>query len=517
MPVKRRPGGHTKPISQTELNAVIDGYSLGDRYAAHHVLFEFPAPVDLNERTKTARKIFVDTPAGPWFIKQIPWYCDEPALNRFRQAWLEDLHRAGVAVPLPLLAKDGYGWVEVDDARYTATRSILGGAWSGGEQQLSAAMRLLASLHAVQPRHPELATQEDYFDLVADHFALAQELLLERGVDPSQHLTAAFAPRLATLREAAHVAGWHTLPKTGIHGDFSPWNIVLSADGRAALAVDFDNADFGQRLHDVAEVMFSFGLLRYRDKSTNFDSSARFGPIDAAMAPLQLYHHAAPLEPAEWACLPAVAEAFAIEVYCLGLMRGDYEIGQRTVMMEELDRLHDGLTSLPQVSRDGGHHSAADRTVFDSFHYVFTADCSAAPHIVSADFGITSSWDDLFAAPTFTGAAPAIFVLGGCICPGPEHVHAAHPHMAGSAIELAQFNGHRVLATAQLGDPDAAVAAVLRRTPMTTDTQIVLLDCTGCGANRQLAAAWRESSTGPFPPPTMAAATHTVDPQRGRS
>ncbi|MBV8687178.1 MAG: phosphotransferase [Alphaproteobacteria bacterium] len=493
MPVKRRPSRYHQPIRQPELDAILEAYGLGSRYSTHHVLFERPAPVALGDRTKTARKIFVDTPDGAFFLKQIPWYCDEPSLNRFRHDWTERLHAAGVPVPMPMRTSRGSAWAEVDGARFTLTRAIVGSAWTGGEGEVAAAMRLLASLHAVKPENPGLATNEDYFDLVADHVTLAQELLEEAGSDPGHALAAAFAPRLARVRDEAAAAGWRALPRTGIHGDFSPWNIVLSEDGRQALACDFDNADHAQRLHDVAEAMFSFGLLRYQAQSTNFDGAARFRPIEAAAAPLRAYQRNAPLEPAERACLPAVGEAFAIEVYCLGLMRGDFSLAQLPLMLDELERLRRDLPGLCLEDVAAVDAVADARPSFDRIHYDFEPWTTGEVTVVEGDFGLPASWRRLAASPrkSSRSGGRSILVAGSCDCCGESFAKVAGPRLAAARIVLPVVEGYEILATSSLGKSDAAAEAVLRRIPLGPGDELVLTKCTRCGANAELANNWR--------------------------
>jgi Ser/Thr protein kinase RdoA (MazF antagonist) len=492
MPVKRRPPGYHQPIRAGDIASILQSYGLGSRFAAHHVLFEQPAPVALGERTKTARKIFVDTPEGAFFLKQIPWYCDEPSLNRFRQDWTEQLHAEGVLVPMPMRTTRGLAWADADGARFTITRAIVGSAWVQGDVQLAAAMRLLASLHGVKPRSPELATNEDYFDLVADHIALAQDLLEEAGTDPGRTLATAFSPRLERVRAEALAAGWDDLPKCGIHGDFSPWNIVLSDDGRQALACDFDNADHGQRLHDVVEAMFSFGLLRYREQSTNFDGAARFAPIEAAAAPLRLYQGLAPLDPAELAALPAAGEAFAIEVYCLGLMRGDFSLDQLPLMLTELDRLGRELATLRSDTAAALAPVVDEAPSFDRFHYAFEPRTTCAVTAVLGDFGLPADRAHLAAVARQSkdeGRRP-IVVAASCDCGGERFVGEARAKMTGTRIEPATIDGQQVLATSSLGKSDAVVEAVLRRMELAPATELILADCTRCGANSRLAAAW---------------------------
>lgn len=492
MPVKRRPSRYHQPIRQREIDAIVESYGLGSRYSVHHVLFEQPAPVALGERTRTARKLFIDTPAGAFFLKQIPWYCDEPSLNQFRQDWTEQLHAAGVPVPMPMRTRCGRAWADVDGARFTITHAILGSAWVEGEVQLAAAMRLLASLHAVRPQKPELATNEDYFQLVADHIALAQDLLAESGADPEHKLRAAFAPRLARARDQALAAGWRDLPKAGIHGDFSPWNIVLSGDGGQALACDFDNADYGQRLHDVVEAMFSFGLLRYREQSTNFDGAARFAPIEAAAAPLRFYQAIEVLEQAERACLPAVGEAFAIEVYCLGLMRGDFSLSQLPLMLDELGRLRRELPTLCSNKVATIARAADGRPSFDQFHYDFEPRTMCRVTAVEGDFGVPASWGRLavLRRELSDDGARSILIAGSCDCCGESFVSAARPRMTATRIELATIDGDAVLATSSLGKSDAVVEAVLRRVCLGPGDELILANCTRCGANTELANSW---------------------------
>lgn len=499
MPVKRRPSGyHDHPLTDEEIANVLEAFGSSSSFSAHHVLFEHPHPVMLNDRTKTARKIFVDTPSDAYFLKQVPWYCDEPSLNEFRHGWIETLYAAGVLVPPPLRTLAGAPCAELGERRYTLARSVVGSAWTNGKAQIDTAMRLLASLHAVPPQNDHLATNEDYFDLVADHITLAQDLLREKGVDISGTLTATFQPRLDDANRRAHDAGWTTLPRAGIHGDFSPWNLMLSVDGRQALACDFDNADFGQRLHDIVESIFSFGLLRYRDQSTNFDGAARFGTIEAAAVPLNAYRRYAPLHDAEVACVQSVSEAFAIEVYCLGLMRGDFDICQISTMVEELERLG---RELPQLVRDQpvaqliDNASHCDRSAFDRYYYHYHSLPNDNFSAFFGDFARASVCEDLLACcrqGPATGESPLLFT-GGCACLTNHFRQSDAPKFEGELCRVvsANIDGVPALTTAALGDSQTIVEAILRRMPIDPQTPVIFAVCSHCGANRALADSWK--------------------------
>jgi hypothetical protein len=206
-----------------------------------------------------------------------------------------------------------------------------------------------------------------------------------------------------------------------------------------------------------------------------------------------LYQSFARLDPAELAALPAAGEAFAIEVYCLGLMRGDFSLDQLPLMLAELDRLRRELPTLRSLEPATLATAADQAASFDRFPYVFEPRATCKVTAVVGDFRLAADWAGFAALAREAegeGRRPML-VAGSCDCGSASFAGPAVPRMTDGGIEPSRIHGQPVLATSSLGKSDAVVEAVLRRVDLAPGTELILADCTWCRANAGLAAGWR--------------------------
>lgn len=275
----------------------------------------------IDVRSETARKMPFVAGGARWFLKEVPWYCDDTTLA-FSHAWQSALDCAGLPVAPPRATIDGNTWVRVDGVRLVVMPQVEGRRWSGDPAEACAAAATLARLHLVSP--PVGGHAGDPFSAAEAHVDLA----LQQGV-VDETGAARFRKALTCWRGACDTAA---LRAGGVHGDYSPWNLLFGTatggqgtGGASVVAVlDFDNAHAGPVVRDVAEALLTCCSVRYRGDSTNFAREVH-GPLSAtATAMLRSYTALRHLEPMEVAAVGPVAGAVATELACLGLVRADH-------------------------------------------------------------------------------------------------------------------------------------------------------------------------------------------------
>ena len=502
MPVLPRPKGHSEfRFDEHLVREILSCFGLEGQFHRVPILFEAPAPVKLGARTATAHKTFIDTQQGPLFLKLIPWYCDRQDWIEFRHSWIEAVASSGYTIPRPLHTREGRSWAEIGGRKYALTTCVHGSRWRSEPAQVLAAARHLAALHSVAPPRALCAPQEDYFQLVREHIALADRLLFEAGRSNAGTIAASFAAILDEAEARAVANGWRGLPRTGIHGDFSPWNVIFSGTVRdvGAAACDFDNADFGQRLHDIVEGMLTFGALNYSRESTNFRPSRVFEYRPDLTDFLESYCAEITVQEGEWACVPDVSAAFAIEVYCLGLMRKDFSPSQIPEMRQELERVRQGAQEVVgRVRHFRGHRRAFADARFPKARFDFWQHPPCKVRLLRAALAEESSRERIereCVELRRSGLRP-ILLVPPCSCSDHVGFGGARGNgglrYEGDPLEVVcepdELGVVRIDLEREITGV-ATVTAVLRRMHLTDDCVLVLPACTRCGANVDVYAA----------------------------
>ncbi|MEV6823602.1 phosphotransferase [Amycolatopsis sp. NPDC051102] len=315
-----------KPVFKDFLN--LDDRVLGlvaDRYGLAGVDCFLPILLDgdrctlLDVRSETSKKAVLEAGDRKYFLKQIPWYCDDPARIAMSTRLQEGLRRSGLPVPRLVPTVDGDLWTSFRGESFVLFDYVRGLRYRGERAQRRAAAQVLARLHRCRAA-VDAVSSEDVFTLAADHVTLLRKVVPEAA--------SVFEELLTPLERRARNAGFGELPATAVHGDFNPWNLLFAAGHRVTAVVDFDNCDVQSRLHDVAEAVLTFCVLRYAEDSTNFAVRQPAAVDWAAVTDfLAAYDEVAPLSGRERACLPFALGAVWIELTCLGLLRHDFGPG----------------------------------------------------------------------------------------------------------------------------------------------------------------------------------------------
>lgn len=243
-------------LSQQALQDVVGSFGMGALIAAHTLVVEGDRLVLLSDKSETSRKYVVDTDAGRYFLKEVPWYCDDQQHRDFSRRVMNFCADRHLPVPRVLPSSDG-GWsVQLGDSHFVLLEYKPGAPYGGGADAHGAGVAL-GRLHSVTQHMPLEADvpREDLQTITAAHFSLAIEVR-----PPSVELEARFAEARAYACDLVSGVGVSSL-ELPIHGDYIPWNLGFDAHRSVVAIHDFDNACVDSPLHDIGEALSSFFLV----------------------------------------------------------------------------------------------------------------------------------------------------------------------------------------------------------------------------------------------------------------
>jgi Ser/Thr protein kinase RdoA (MazF antagonist) len=313
--------------------------------------------IDLRRRTETARKVFIETDRGVFFLKELPWYCASADFADFQTGLLAQLSGLGSPVLMPSVTTSGtlFFHDRLTGSIFLLQPHLDGRSWTGRAGEARSAGGALADLHRAGSRVRVTASGG-----TRDAFASAHDLiglLLAHWTGPAQARddVREFARHaLGTVgkcRDDAYAAGYggSVIP---VHGDYNPFNLIF-AHGSDAVAgvVDFDNACMDDPAHDLAEALVRFGWVNYRGLSsaygrvpTSFDRTS----LDAVLRGYRDVDEAAAdrMRP----LLPPVMTAIALELAAIGLLSSYYTVDDLATLRRNTESLRaialDAITSL---------------------------------------------------------------------------------------------------------------------------------------------------------------------------
>lgn len=330
MPVRSKPRDYFfRDFDAGLLHEIGSKYQMGPPDAVCPILLDGGTGCLLEVRSETSRKVVVEHGEHRYFLKQIPWYCDTDAQIRMSHTIQGRLFDHGVPVPAIVSPLFGDSFVTLSGARFVLFEYVRGRRYTGGSRELENAATVLAAMHAV-PLVAIQAPRESLFSLARAHIELLAQVWSESArdallLDPFLDDT---RKAVAEAEASCGAAGFGGLPDVLTHGDFNPWNVIFGQEDEVEAIVDFDNSDIGSRLHDLAEAIVTFCLVRYRDDTTNFaDDPVRPPNPDRVRCFMQSYQRQRHLRRDELACLPWALRSVLIELACLGLLRGDFTVG----------------------------------------------------------------------------------------------------------------------------------------------------------------------------------------------
>lgn len=316
--LRRKPQGRTFDSFPVEVfRAVVARYPVGELVAVHTVVVEGDRVVLLGEKSETSRKFVLETTTGRYFLKEVPWYCDDAESIAFSAELANRLADAGLPFPSVLPADDGRAWVDVAGSSFTVSSYRPGGLYDGSEVHRRAVGDCLGRMHTAMrdlpvrpPRHESIRA------VVAQHRELVAQVRPDQA-GPGTGLAALVDDLVAELPDDPGAQP--------IHGDFIPWNLAHATDGGIRAVYDLDNACGGNPLRDLGKAVATYHLLPYAGTTTVLRRLSDVAPpVSCGAGPLvEAYQRRRPLTAAEAAVLPAYVVAGFAGSALLSVVRGE--------------------------------------------------------------------------------------------------------------------------------------------------------------------------------------------------
>ncbi|MEW1639858.1 phosphotransferase [Streptomyces sp. NPDC093801] len=310
-------------FDESLLAQLAHGYGIAQSLRLCPILLDGDYCTLVDVRSATSKKMILEADGRWLFLKQVPWYCDDETVE-FALAWQNALSAASFRVPGILRTAESAQVLRSGGARLILFEYVQGSRYQARPEEYRAAAATLATLHSLPG--PDEGPRSDAFQDAVEHARLARKSFpdasaLVEVMDEVEEVLRSWEMQAAQL-------GWEELPRRAVHGDYSPWNLVFSEMGEVTAVLDFDNAHLGPVIRDVMEAVLTFSCVHYARDSTTFAADIPDPlPRVRAQEMLASYESVRSLSTRERECAAFAAGAVALEIACLGLIRGDYEPG----------------------------------------------------------------------------------------------------------------------------------------------------------------------------------------------
>ena len=355
MPIAEKRRDETKgQITDETLGRILAFYGFGDSWSLLPVVPVGGTLVVLNAKAETTRKAVVSYQRHQYLLKEVPWYCSEASFVQFMLTFYQQLADEQFPVPELIAARGMHrSFVEVDNHFYYLQRFLLGASYSEKQTEIWQAGANLARMHRLSAQFSRKFAEVEAHPFRESTFRLSREMVgvLENlinvnrgrmGEMQSQRLSeyCREATTLLTKLEK-DVQPTYSLSTIQVHGDYNPLNLLYGPEGTVIATLDFENTALDNPVHDIAEGLLNFCFHLYRPSSARF---ARLPHDFRKEAVLQFIDGYRRFNPAAYEAteniLPQVLTAVFIELYTLGLVRGDYDFATSQGIWDVVDLLH---------------------------------------------------------------------------------------------------------------------------------------------------------------------------------
>src|SRR3954463_3439257 len=130
---RKPPGRHFDAFPADVFEAIIGRYGIGELRAVRTVVVEGDRIILLGEKSETSRKYLIETSTGRYFLKEVPWYCDDPDKITFSVALGNHLSAEGLPVPKALRCVNGDPYASVKGSSFVLFEYRPGRLFDGSE------------------------------------------------------------------------------------------------------------------------------------------------------------------------------------------------------------------------------------------------------------------------------------------------------------------------------------------------------------------------------------------------
>jgi thiamine kinase-like enzyme len=314
--------------------------------------------VAINRRSETAKKAIILYQERFFILKEIPWYCSNAEFVQYELSYQVELFKRNF--PIPQIQKTIVGNLFTEftydktEKYFFLQEFIVGNSWDGNIKKLQNTAKSLACLH-----NNSLATEKNLNATipVGNVFSLAEKMvnvINDVLTDKSKQVAnvdleklRAFSSyaneKIAIANAGAQKKGYNEIAFP-IHGDFNPWNLIYSNSHEIIGVVDFDNSIKDNPVHDLAETILDFCFFTFRNQKTRLSGVPTTLNESICKEILQSYYDEADKTLAKTIeYLEEAAMAISIELFALGIVRGDYNFNDCASFVLANDKMFEDL------------------------------------------------------------------------------------------------------------------------------------------------------------------------------
>lgn len=314
----------------------------------------------LNTRSETSKKVIVKVGDKIYFFKEIPWYCSNKDFLDFSLSFQDFLYNNKFKLPKIILTRGGDKYQFVKNKYYTLHEFIMGESWDLNSEKAYNIGKYIAKFHKIALKfdHPNIKNYSiGLYESTKDMVSLLDDKELKNNLN---NLLEKYYSELSNYDGI----------KSLVHGDCNPSNFIFENNDVAAI-VDFDNVKYDNPIRDLAEIIITFGIVKYKNNSSNYESL--FNPIDFTIVRRILKGYKETnsdfYDKIINNLVPTIKILF-IELYSLGILKNDFNYNDEfNIEKLELDKLNEII--LNDIKNDGIHY-------IDTF-----SDCTANIKILS--------------------------------------------------------------------------------------------------------------------------------------
>ena len=327
----RRPKGSQFDLFDMHIvQDILSHYDLGEALGLKTLIIDGGIVVNLMERSDTSKKVVVRCESGNYFLKQVPWYCNNIQQLGFSLEFENHLFNSGFSTPRPVRAKSELLYSEYQKTKFILFELMPGSLFSYKKIECIKSAEALAELHKISEKwkFPETAPRSSLLQIVDEHITLAKQLATERNEYASNQEL--FNVLSSVSIDTFNIKCHKHIP---VHGDYIPWNIGYQ-HGVVSSVYDFDNASVDSRMHDIGEAITAFFALRYAGNSAALTRTDILTDIAAENIAefLNAYETVLPLSVSEKKLLPEYIAGAWWESLLLGYIKGELPIEVMSVL-----------------------------------------------------------------------------------------------------------------------------------------------------------------------------------------
>jgi Ser/Thr protein kinase RdoA (MazF antagonist) len=255
-----------------------------------------------------APKASLTADGGRYLLKRLaPSRTDLDGL-RFQHRVIDHLSRSGFPVAEVQRSRDNRTIVNLGVEHYEVSRWIDGRRYGYEPREARAAGAAMAAMHdLLEPMQGEAPKRRGYHDR-----GDVASVVLDLAHGESSSLLAATAALMQTARRDVR-RFWSDLPRTVVHGDWHPGNLLMGAD-RVAGVIDFESSCVEQRVSDLANGLLQFTCVREIGTPVSaWPVAVDLNLFESMFGGYKLVARVSP-EPEEIACIPSLMiEALSVE------------------------------------------------------------------------------------------------------------------------------------------------------------------------------------------------------------